>query len=180
MKNADKNDRTCAENAFEIAHKFVDLRNALNREAGTARSLIRNLFRKVNYDYYHQRAKEILEDCRLLKNRVYTIYGTDKNQSIVDFRDALMDYSNALYAATEIFARKTEFIAKKSKSASFPGTSYHDFQEIVKEEIPSLNKCQETGDRLTRIYGELFSEQLEFEKLLEFAKHKTPVLSKIK
>jgi len=175
MKNADKNNRICAENAFEIAHKFVDLQKCLNREAGTAWSLIRNLFHKVNYDYYYQGAKEILEECRLLKNRIYTIYSTDKNQSIIDFRDALMDYLNALYTAANIFARKAEFLANKSKSASFPETSYHDFQKIVKEEIPSLNKCQETGDRLTRIYRKLFSEELEFEKLLEFVTRKTAI-----
>jgi len=184
MKNVDKNDRipveyrVCTERAFEIAHKFVNLRNALNREAGTARSLVRNLFHKVDYDYYRQSAKKIFEDCHVHKNRVRTLCGTNKNQSIVNFSDALTEYLDALYTAANIFARKAEFLANKSKSASFPETSYHDFQEITKEEIPSLNKCQATGERLTKIYRELFSEEITFEKLFEFATRKTPVREK--
>jgi len=143
------------ENAFEIAHKFVALRDSLDHEAGLAGNVIRNLFRKVDYDHYCRRAKDIFEECRLLNDKVETMLETDEKPAVTTIGDALRDYVEALCIATSIFVRKTEFLAKKAKSASYPGTSYGDFQNIVKEEYPSLEKCQETGDKLTKIYREL-------------------------
>lgn len=144
------------ESAFEIAHRFVVLRDDFDRKAGTAWSMARNLFRKVDHSYYRRGAQKIRDECRLLKDKVETMIVTNMNPSIGSIRGALVLYLDTLYAAIEIYVRKLEFLNIKSKSATCPGTPYHDFQEIVREEIRSLENCQAAGDRLTKIYREAY------------------------
>ncbi|HEY7449313.1 MAG TPA: hypothetical protein VH702_14240 [Vicinamibacterales bacterium] len=143
-----------AEDAFGVAHEWVGLRAELNAEAGTLASVARNLSRTVNYDQFERRAGE-------LKGRIETLATSvaeqvpDGPSAEADFHQLLSEYLDSLSVAATIFAEKTAFLAKKARSAAAPGTTWSDFTRITRDEETSLARCQDTGDRLTRVYKRL-------------------------
>jgi hypothetical protein len=137
--------------AFEIAHEFVDLRiNKINKEAGTFWSVIRNLFRTVDYQHFVDRTHTIKDKLNKLRNEIEHA-PSDKDSAEEDFAVALQEYVRALSRATDILLSKTDFLARKARSAKAPRTSYAEFQAIIKDEWASLQECQKTGDRLTEL-----------------------------
>ena len=144
--------------AFEIAHEFVGLRALIIVEAGTFQSLIRNLFRKVDYQYFVDRAIEIKDKIDKLGNNVDSIILLSPPKSPVqkEFAQALHQYIDALSKAVEIFLNKTKFMAAKAKDPMTLETSYAKFKKIIKDESLSLEECQKKGDKLTILYRNFF------------------------
>lgn len=140
-----------AEAAFEIAHEFVDLRELINKEAGTFWSFIRNLFRTVDYQHFVDRTHTIKDKLNKLQNEIEHA-PSDKDFTEEDFTVALQEYLGSLSISADILLSKTDFLARKARSAKAPGTSYAEFQTVIKDEWASLQECQKTGDRLTELY----------------------------
>ena len=137
--------------AFEIAHEFVDLRELINKEAGTFWSFIRNLFKTVDYQHFVDRAHTIKDKLNKLRNEIEHAPSA-KDSAEEDFAVALREYVKALSRAADILLSKTNFMARKSRSAKALGTSYAEWQIVIKDEWASLQECQKTGDRLTELY----------------------------
>ena len=139
-----------AEAAFEIAHEFVDLRELINKEAGTFWSFIRNLFKTVDYQYFVDRAHTIKDKLNKLRNEIEHAQSA-KDSAEDELAVALQEYVRALSRAADILLNKTDFLARKARSAEVPETSYAEFQVVIKDEWASLQECQQTGDRLTEL-----------------------------
>jgi len=140
-----------AEEAFGVAREFVGLRKELNAEAGTLVSVARNLSRTVDYDHFDRKAVDIKDRIEALAKRAAAL-APDGPSAQAEFHQLLTEYLAALSMAAGIFADKASFLAKKAKSAAAPGTTYSDFTRITHGEDTSLERCQTTGDRLTRLY----------------------------
>ena len=140
-----------SEVAFEIANEFVDLRELLNNEAGTFWSFIRNLFRTVNYQNFVDQTHPIKNKLNELQNKIEYAQSAEHSAE-EELAGALQEYVRALSKAADILLRKTEFLARKACSAKTPGTSYAEFQTVIKDERSSLHECQKTGDRLAELY----------------------------
>ena len=140
-----------AQEAFGAASEFVGLREELNAEAGTLASVARNLSRTVDYDQFNLRAGDLKSRIEVLAKGVAALapHGSSPQS---EFHELLSEYLAALFVAAGIFADKTAFLAKKARSAAAAGTTYSDFTRITRDEDTSLEQCQFTGDRLTRLY----------------------------
>ena len=141
----------CAEEMFEVARKYVSLQEELNSESRATWSLIRNLFRTVDYQSYISRAKDIKARIERLRGRAYSLplphFGPEQELS-----QALHDYIDALAAASEICYRQAAFLASKTGGTSTLDTSHSDFQRVTGDEQHSMQRFQATGRRLSVLY----------------------------
>ncbi len=137
--------------AFEIAYEFVGLRAVITAEAGTFQSFVRNLFHKVDYQSFVDRANAIKDKIDKLDSTV-KLLSPPKSPAAKEFAQALEQYVDALSKAVDIFSNKTKFMAAKAKDPMTPETSYAEFKKITKDESLSLEECQNIGDKLTILY----------------------------
>lgn len=137
--------------AFEVAHEFVRFRALITKEAGTFRSFIKNLFRKVDYQHFSDKAQMIKIKIDKLNSGV-KLLSPPTSPNAKEFAEALYQYLNALSKASEILLNKTKFMAAKAIYPKTPETSYTEFEKIIRDEAFFLEKCQIAGDKLTVLY----------------------------
>lgn len=139
-----------AEEAFELGHAFVDLREHVNRECGTLWSLFRNLFRTVNYQAFVSAAKELKGRITELREKV-DVFVEPSDDTETEFNRRLTFHVDALLDAVDLTLRKFQCMARKAESAR-SGPSWEQWQEVVQDEVSILEKCDSSGKALTRYY----------------------------
>lgn len=139
-----------AEEAFEIGHSFVNLRNHVNRECGTPWSLIRNLFCTIDYQAFVLAVEELKKKVETLRENVDS-YAAPPDDAELEFYRRLRSHVDSLLKATNLTLRKFRCMAKKAKSAR-SGPLWQEWQEIVREEPILMQECEASGKALTRYY----------------------------
>lgn len=140
-----------SEEAFEISHEIVSLREDINKNSGTFLSVIKNLFREVDYNDYLLRAKDLNQRIKDLKSNIHTFLDP-ANENEKKFIQVLNNHINDIEDISKVLITKYQFMVKKAESASTSNTSWGDWKKVVEKEENLLNKCQTSGDALTNVY----------------------------
>ena len=140
-----------AEVAFAIAHKLVACMKLNQDETGTLWSVIKNVFRKIDYVFIADMAIQTSLQAKELENYLCKL---SVPQLAIEqgFHNILIDYSKTLSQVCDVYRQRCLFLRKASDSLFEPHTKYLDFKNIVNEEDRLLQKCQEIGDVLTKLY----------------------------
>jgi hypothetical protein len=139
-----------AEEAFDLGHAFVDLRDRVNRECGTFWSLIRNLFRTVDYDAFLRAAQVLRDRAAQLRGQIDT-FVSPSDDAEREFSRRLAFHVDALVRVTELTSRKFDFMARKAAGVR-DRTTWKEWQEIIRDESAILEDCDSSGKALTRYY----------------------------
>lgn len=139
-----------AEEAFELGHAFMDLRQRVNKECGTFWSLFRNLFRTVNYQAFVRGAEELKGRIVELRENI-DVFLEPSDDAESEFNRRLTLHVDALLDAVNLTLRKFQCMAHKAESAR-SGPSWEQWQQVVQDEMNVLEKCNSSGKALTRYY----------------------------
>ena len=139
------------ESIFKLAHEFVAVREQTNKTAGTFRSL----FYKINFQNLHDSAIDI--EGRIKEKAIIIQDFKKQEKDIADETEKhltyIVSYLEALKEATYILTQKLNLLTLGAQNKR--SLRWTEFNAICKEERVALERCQKTGDSLTKLYSKL-------------------------
>jgi hypothetical protein len=137
------------ENAFFLAHMFVDIREEIIESAGTLTSL----FKKIDFEELLKKSSSIHDSIKEKAKEISSLHykvksGADGEE--INFYNHLDRYIQSLLNASRILRDKMHILNERAHSRR--KLSWEDFASTTKEERLSLELCQQTGDLLTELY----------------------------
>lgn len=139
--------KVLAEDAFELAHELVAFQDKMNKTAGS----FWGMFRTIDYASIHEGSALL---CRRFSDLRAKIRAHMRPQEPADRLPSLLrDYSEALCDASGFLEQKTSMMLQNSRQPN--SVSHSTFMSVARLEDQALQRCQNTGDKLTAEYRSL-------------------------